>query len=415
MPITEIENALISADFATRQYDIYKKLREESPVYWSPTLNQWLVTAFDLVDEVLTNPHMFSSMGAELSHINNLDPAVREENAMLAYHFGVAQLNITDPPDHLRLRRAFGRSFVPRVVANFEGAITASANRLMEAATADDEIVDVVTQLAEPLPVEVVSEVVGVPRSHRVDIPSVTMDQRHFFGATPPDPNRARDFDQNLAKWHGLLTSWIDERRQQPRDDVLTRAAQMIDAGHLTLPEAIATCLHLIIAGNGTTTASIGNTAFLLISHPDQLAEVKEDERLIANCVEESLRFESPLPKDRRTAIETCELGGQIIQAGERVVCVLAAANRDPAHFEDPEKFDIHRSFTPQQQAAFGRGVHFCLGAPVARLETAVAIKSLLTHVPSPRLDPDFRPQWHTVTTHRGMISLPVRSCLTRE
>lgn len=112
--------------------------------------------------------------------------------------------------------------------------------------------------------------------------------------------------------------------------------------------------------------------------------------------------------------MENCELGGEVIQAGERVVCVLAAANRDPAHFEDPEMFDIHRSFTPQQHAAFGRGVHFCLGAPVARLEMAVAIKSLLAHVPAPRLDPDFRPEWHAVTTHRGMVSLPVRSTRTR-
>lgn len=415
MPIAEVENALVSGDFATRQYDIYRMLREEAPVYWSPALGQWLVTTFDLVDEVLTNPQRFSSMGAEMDHIDKLDPTAREENGMLADHFGVAQLNITDPPDHTRIRRAFGRSFVPRVVASFEERIEASADRLMRAAISHDEVIDVVSQLAEPLPVEVVSDVVGVPRSHRADIPSVTMDQRHFFGATPPDPARARHFGRNLAKWHGLLTSWIDERRRAPRDDVLTRAAQMIDGGHITLPEAIATCLHVIIAGNGTTTASIGNTAYLLLSHPDQLAAVEEDQTLIANCVEESLRFESPLPRDRRTAMETCELGGEVIHAGDRVVCVLAAANRDPEHFEDPERFDIHRSFTPQQHAAFGRGVHFCLGAPVARLEVEVAIRSLLAHVPAPRFHQGFQPDWHAVTTHRGMISLPVRPSPSRE
>ncbi len=415
MPIAEVENALVSGDFADRQHDIYRRLREESPVYWSPALGQWLVTTFDLVDEVLTNPRLFSSMGAEMGHINNLDAAVREENTMLVDHFGVAQLNITDPPEHTRIRRAFGRSFVPRAVASFEGGIRAAADRLMGASIADGEVVDVVSRLAEPLPVEVVSDVVGIPRSRRGDIPSVTMDQRHFFGTTPPDPGRAGHFGRNLAKWHELLTSWIDERRLRPRDDVLTRAAQMIDAGQLTLPEAIATCLHLIIAGNGTTTASIGNTAYLLLSHPEQLASLEEDETLIANCVEESLRFESPLPRDRRTALESCELGGEIIGAGERVVCVLAAANRDPAHFEDPDRFDIHRSYTPQQHAAFGRGIHFCLGAPVARLEVAVAIKSLLAHVPAPRLDPGFEPEWHSVTTHRGMVSLPIRSSRIRQ
>jgi len=190
----------------------------------------------------------------------------------------------------------------------------------------------------------------------------------------------------------------------------MTRAAEVVDSGAVTPDEAAATLLHFIIAGNGTTTALIGTVVFALLTHPEQLAEVQADPELIDNCIEETLRWEAPLPRDRRVAVADTTLGGVAIGAGERVYGVLAAANRDPAHFEDPDDFNIHRTFSARHHAAFGRGIHFCLGAPVARLEAAIALRRLLAHMPRPRLIDGFEPVWHDIATHRGLVSLPVEA-----
>jgi cytochrome P450 len=366
-----------------------------------------LVTTFDLVEEVLGEPGGYSSVGAEISHIAKLGSDDEAGASILAEHFGVAQLNIADPPDHTRIRRAFGRSFVPREIAGYEERMRSIATRLIDISGHNGSL-EAVSEFAEPLPVEVISDVIGVSEEHRAAIPGITLDQRFFFGENPPDHERARQFAESLRDWHRVLTEAIDHRRVQPSDDVLTRAARMIDDRRLTLTEALATCLHLIIAGNGTTTALIGNTLYLLLTHPEQMARVAANHALIAQAVEESLRFEAPLPRDRRIATRRAVLGGEVIHAGDRVVSVLAAANRDPLRFERPDEFDIDRSFTAAQHAAFGRGIHFCLGAPIARLEAKVAVEVFLTRYPSAALPDDFRPQWHPITTHRGLVSLPI-------
>ena len=408
----DIEDALGSAAFQHDPHPLYHQLRETAPVYWSAASQQWLVTSYDLVDEVLTQPATFSSVGAEQSHIARLDDETRADTPVLGEHFATPQLNITDPPDHTRIRRAFGRPFLPREIGRYGAPIASEARRLLEGAAASADGLDVVRDLAEPLPVHVIALIMGVPDSHFDAIAAVTLDQRHFFGTTPPSPDVARVFDDRLDTWHGWLAAWIDERRTAPRDDVLTRAAEMVDAGSLTTHEAIATCLHLIIAGNSTTTALIGNALYRLLASPEQLEMLAADPSAIANCIEETLRVEAPLPRDRRIAVRDCELGGVEIRAGDRVSAVLAAANRDPAQFERPDEFDIGRSFATHHHASFGRGIHLCLGAPVARLEAAVAVATFLDAVPSPRLVPAFEPDWHAVTTHHGMTTLPVTSGL---
>lgn len=407
-----IEDALGSAEFGRDPHPLYRHLRETAPVYWSPTSQQWLVTSYDLVDEVLGQPAAFSSVGAEQSHIARLDEATRAETQTLGVHFATPQLNITDPPDHKRIRRAFGRPFLPREVSRYEAPIAAATWRLLDDATASIRGLDIVRDLAEPLPVHVVALIMGVPESHLDEIRAVTLDQRHFFGTTPPPTTVAREFDHRLGAWLGWLAAWIDERRSAPRDDVFTRTAEMVDAGSITIHEAVATCLHLIIAGNSTTTALIGNAIYRLLASPEQLDTLTATPSLIGNCIEETLRLEAPLPRDRRIAVRDCRLGDAEIRAGDRVSAVLAAANRDPAQFEHPDEFDLGRSFTTHHHASFGRGIHLCLGAPVARLEAAVAVATFLEAVPSPRLVPGFEPDWHIVTTHHGMTTLPVASGL---
>ena len=403
----ELETALASELMRSDPHRVHRALRETAPVYYSATLGGWLVTSYDLVEEVLTDQRRFSSAGAETSFIDRLDPETARATPTLRRHFEAPQLNTSDPPDHTRIRRAFGRAFLTRNVAGYADRIEAAADELL-AAVHEASSFEVVSNFAEPLPVRVISEIIGVPASHQDRIPIVTMDQRYFFGTLRPNETTASQFDASLGEWHGLLSKWLHDRLVEPRDDVMTQAATVVEEGGLSLDEAIATLLHFIIAGNGTTTALIGNTVFALASHPDQLDALIDDPNLLGNCIEETLRWEAPLPRDRRVAVEKTTLDGNTINKGDKVYSVLAAANRDPAHFTDPDTFNIHRSFSAKHHATFGRGIHFCLGAPVARLETAIAVRRLLDHIPRLRLEPQFRPRWHDISTHRGLTTLPL-------
>lgn len=404
--IADIEERLADPSFQADPHPTYHELRRRAPVYWSERRGHWLVTSMDLVAEVLGNPADYSSVGFESRRIDQLSDGVASHAGRVADHFAILQLVSSDPPDHTRLRRAFGSQFLPRKVAPLAGMIRTAADRLLD--RADPMRPDIVADFAEPLPVEVISEVIGVPEDARSRIPVVTLDQREFFGAPTLGVDHARRFSETLEEWHGLLSSWMNERRRQPADDVLTRGAEMVDAGRISHDEAVTTILHLVIAGNGTTTALIGSAVYHILRHLDQARLLAEDPDRIPNAVEEALRFEAPLPTDRRIATRTTTLGDQTIAEGDLVMSVLAAANRDPAHFAEPDTFDVTRSFQESHHFAFGRGIHLCLGAPVARLEAAVALQALFDRFGVARIPEEFEPDWHAITTHRGLKTLPI-------
>jgi len=405
--IDEIEERLVHPLFQADPHSTYHILRGRAPVYWSERRNHWLVTSMDLVSEVLGNPADFSSVGFESEKIGQLPDDVANEAGRVRDHFATLQLVSSDPPDHTRIRRAFGSQFLPRRVAPLEGIIRAAAERLLDDAQPGQP--DIVTDYAEPLPVEVISEIIGIPQDARGRIPVVTLDQREFFGSPTLSIDHARRFSSTLEEWHGLLSAWMVDRRSSPKDDVLTRAAEVVDEGGVSHDEAVTTLLHLVIAGNGTTTALISNAAYHILRHPAQARLLALEPDRIPNAVEEVLRFEAPLPTDRRIATRTLTLGDQTISEGDLVMSALAAANRDPDHFSDPDVFDVTRSFRESHHFAFGRGIHLCLGAPVARLEASVAIKVLFERFGVARLRDGFEPDWHAITTHRGLRTLPIQ------
>jgi len=404
--VPDLDDLLVEPGFAADPHPTYHRLRDAAPILWSEHQGHWVVTSFDLVQEVLTQHETFSSVGFETRHIDRLPEPTRLAAVAVTAHFETLQMVSSDPPDHTRLRRAFGPGFLPRNVAGLAPMIRAIADRLLEGVDA----FDLMTDFAEPLPVEVVSEVVGIPGPDRARIPGLTLAQREFFGSANPSPKVAERYGEYLGSWRSSMRQWLDDRRANPADDILTRTAAMIDDGRISEAEAIATLLHLVVAGNGTTTALIGNLVYLLLSNPDQLTAVTHDRSLVPNAVEEALRFEAPLPRDRRIALHDVEIGGVTIRSGDLVMSVLAAANRDPAHFPDPDRFDVTRSFDGSHHVAFGRGIHLCLGAPVARLEASIALEAVLDHLPDPTFDGAFDPSWHAVATHRGLGSLPIRS-----
>ena len=405
--IDEIEELLAHPRFQADPHASYHIIRSRAPVYWSESRNYWLVTSMDLVGEVLGTPADFSSVGFESRKIAQLPHDVAAAAGPVDVHFSTNQLVSSDPPDHTRIRRAFGSQFLPRKVTPLDGMIRDAAERLLDASEPDRP--DIVSDLAEPLPVEVISEIIGVPREARDRIPVVTLDQREFFGSPTLNVDHARRFSSTLEEWHDLLSTWMAERRSSPRDDVLSRAAEVVDEGRVSHDEAVATVLHLVIAGNGTTTALISNAAYHILRHPTQARLLAAEPARIPNAVEEALRFEAPLPTDRRIATRTRTLGDQTILEGDLVMSGLAAANRDPGHFPDPDAFDVTRTFRESHHVAFGRGIHLCLGAPVARLEASVALAVMFERFGVARLLDGFEPDWHAITTHRGLRTLPIQ------
>ena len=405
--IAEIEERLADPSFQVDPHATYHMLRSQAPVYWSDSRNHWLVTSMDLVGQVLGTPADFSSVGFESRKIAQLPAEVAAAADRVDSHFNTTQLVSSDPPDHTRIRRAFGSQFLPRKVLPLTGIIREATERLLDAA--DPVQPDLVPDLAEPLPVEIISEIVGIPRDARDRIPIVTMDQREFFGSPALNIDHARRFSSTLEEWHELLSMWMAERRVSPKDDVLTRAAEVVDEGRVSHDEAVTTVLHLVIAGNGTTTALISNAAYHILNHPDQARLLAMEPDLIPNAVEEVLRFEAPLPTDRRIATRTLTLGDKTISKGDLVMSGLAAANRDPDHFPDPDSFDITRVFRESHHFAFGRGIHLCLGAPVARLEAAVALQVMFERFGVAKLPHGFEPDWHAIATHRGVRTLPIQ------
>lgn len=404
--IDEMEQRLADESFQTDPHATYHLLRSRDPVYWSESRNHWLVTSMDLVSQVLGNPTDFSSVGFESRKIAQLPSEVASAAGRVDAHFATLQLVSSDPPDHTRIRRAFGSQFLPRKVVSLEPMIRQAAERLLDAASPVQP--DIVSDYAEPLPVEVISEIVGVPPEARERIPVVTLDQREFFGSPTLNVDHARRFSSTLEEWHDLLSAWMGDRRSSPKDDVLTRAAEVVDEGRITHDEAVTTLLHLVIAGNGTTTALISNAVYHILRHPAQARLLAAEPDRIPNAVEEVLRFEAPLPTDRRIATRSLKLGDKTISKGDLVMSGLAAANRDPDHFPDPDVFDVTRSFRESHHFAFGRGIHLCLGAPVARLEAAVALEVMFDRFGVAQLPDGFEPDWHAITTHRGLRTLPI-------
>ena len=409
--LPDVEEALASRAFHRNPHPVYRALREEMPVYWSGLLKQWLVTSYDLVEEVLLNPTAFSNYGFESSYIERLPTGFLIEVDTLRHHWKQEGLMHSGRPKHTRLRRAVGPSFTPTVVSRLEARIQARVTHLLQNAKArNDQQCEVIQGLAQPLPVTVIADVLGVPERHRDRFPVWSASVLRFFGSPQPDPGNAAELDANLVEWRQLVGDLLRSRSRSPRDDFLTTVARAIDNGEMSAEDGLVICVHLLIAGHETTTNLIGNTIHCLVTHPNQLEEARRSAEALQSAVEETLRYEPPIARIRRVCAESYELGGVLIRKGEPVVAVVAAAHRDPRRFQRPDEFDLHREMPKRGHFAFGLGPHFCLGASLARLETVVAVQQFLDRFPRVRLAPSTAPAWRESINHRGLESLLVET-----
>jgi pimeloyl-[acyl-carrier protein] synthase len=374
--------------FREDPYPLYHYLHASAPVQWNEVLGAWTLARYSDVVESLTD--------ARLSAERSLQPG---ENYWVARSMLVA-----DPPDHTRLRALVQKAFTPRMVDQLRPRIVAIVGELLDRIADRGGEFDVIDDLAYPLPVVVIAELLGVPPQERA-----TFHESSAALAASLDPlvsaERMDQANEAREELHRFFRSIIAERRHEPRADLISALVAVEERGDiLTEPELVVMCTLLLIAGHETTVNLIGNGTLALLQHPDELARLRGDRSLIGTAVEELLRFDSPVQMTARVAREPLEIGGQSIDAGDFVLPLLGAANRDPQQFQDPDRLDLGR--TPNPHVGFGRGIHFCLGAPLARLEGQIVIDALVQRFPNLKLvgQPVRRDQ----ITLRGLRSLPV-------
>jgi pimeloyl-[acyl-carrier protein] synthase len=380
-------------------YRIYRHLHEKDPVHRSELLKGLVLTRHADVSMVLRDARF------RVSNDNlEQDPfAAQRQSSPYAKWFQKSLLEL-DPPVHTRLRSLVSRAFTPRAIEAMRPRIAAIVDELLDA-VAQRGHMDLITDLAYPLPVTVIAEMLGVPAEDRDHFKRWSDD---LGAALDPilTPEVLKRADRSTLELQEYLAGIVAARRRQPREDLISALIAVQEQGDtLSDEELYATCMLLLAAGNETTTNLIGNGMLALLRNPDQLQRLREDPCLIEPAVEELLRYDSPVQMTGRIATEALEIGGKPVKKGEFVITLLGAANRDPEQFPNPDRLDIAR--TPNRHVSFGMGIHFCLGAPLARVEGAIAINALVSRLPGMRLTQS-NPAWRKTILLRGLTSLPV-------
>ncbi|MCY4104302.1 MAG: cytochrome P450 [bacterium] len=410
-----VEAALHPPSFTTDPYPVYDRLRAEAPVYWSPYFQQWLVTQGELVTEIARTWEIFSSVGWDSFFLSQLPDDLRPQIPTVIDHFRTVNISTQDPPVHTRLRRLLSKAFTPRRIAMLEGKVRARAERLLDDLGDGDGggavSFDLIESLAYPLPVAVIGELYGVGDSDHADLKRWSKAVVAYTGSSVAHPHLAKELDVALAEFRAYLRALVVERRQRPRDDLLSDLVDAVDEGdRLNEDELVATSINLLFAGHETTTNLIGNGTLSLLRHPEQLATLRRQPELLPGAVEELLRYDSPVQRVRR--ITTCDIliGGREIPKGTPVTAFLGSANRDPALWDRPDELDVTRPDVFPM--SFGGGPHYCIGAALARLEGRVAFEMLLERFAELHLVDSFQNRWHPNVAFRGLVELPLRGVL---
>jgi cytochrome P450 len=397
-------------------------MAEETPIYFNPWDPAFRDNPYPHYGALLAGPPRVVDAGAfkialvaryadvirvmhDHEYFSNLGPPPPPE-AYQGRLAGSRNLLGTDPPVHSQLRRLVSRDFTPRRIRELEPRIREIAAEILDKAERTGQF-DVVKDLGNVLPVTVIAEMLGVPAELNATFKEWSdklIDAGNNLPGTPTPPDVIKTLD--------ALTDYfereIEKRRKNPGPDLVSALVQAHDTGDvLSSADLLNFVSLLLIAGNETTTNLIGNGTLALMRNPDQLALLRSNRALLPGAIEEMLRYDGPVQSTARFPKQATNVGGTEIPAGAIAFVVLAAANRDPAKFPSPEKFDIKRE--PNEHVAFGEGIHFCIGAPLARLEASIAFGAMLDRFPSLRFkDPDLQPKYKGSYILRGIESLPM-------
>lgn len=394
---------LASPAFFSDPYPVYAALRRDDPVHWSDVLQSWVLTRYDDVVAALRDPRL-SSAGRMTQLLDQLPLPFRDEVRWIDDHYA-ATLPFMMPPDHTRVRALVNKTFTPRVVEALRGTIEQTVDALLDQASSAGAF-DVMGGLAYPLPIIIISALVGVPAAEREQFKQWTYDIIGIFSSGRVLTDSVERGRRALVETRAYLSDLIAARRGQPQDDLTSTLVAVEEQGRgLSAEEVLANCVTLFVAGHETTNGLIGNGLAALLRHPAQLEQLRREPALIESAVDEFLRYDGSLQRNWRLATVDLEIGGQTIRQGEMVSQMLGSANRDPAQFADPDRLDLTRANT--RQLGFGHGLHYCVGAPLARLETEIAINTLLRRFPRLRLASDAL-TWRADYTFRSLVALPV-------
>ena len=406
-PEIDLDHAdLLSEEAVADPYPLLAALREHDPVHWSTKYRSWFVTRFDDVSASLRDGRFSSDRITPYRRAKlegpGIDPALRSA-------FGVLEnwMVFKDPPDHTRLRKLLSRAFTPRAVSRIRPRVAEIADELLDAAVADGAgRTDLIRDVSYPLTASVIAEMLGVPRTDQDRFKDWSDQITGLVFGGMSDADRHTVGANGMAELTEYLSDLVTAHERRPADDLLSALITARDDDDaLSHDEVISTGVLLLFAGHETTTNLIGSGMLALLRHPEQRRLLDTDPALMASAVEEILRFDGPAKTVARVMSSDVELRGRTLRRGQRVFLSPSAGNRDPEVFHEPDTFDITRR--QGRQLGFGVGMHYCLGAPLARLEASVAIPRVLERLPGLRFSDD-RLQWAPVLLSRGMHSFPV-------
>jgi cytochrome P450 len=384
-----------SPAFVDDPYPVLAALRENGPVLWHEPMGVWLATTHDAVSQVLRN-RSFGRLWTDHQPASQMEP-------FNALHRN--QMMENEPPTHTRLRRlvaaAFGRGHVERMRPRIESLAASMVDALP---SGPGETFDLLGDYAEPMPVYVIADLLGVPRDDHALLRDWSQAIVHMYEPGVGALTKAAAIEASTA-FSDYVRGVVEQRRSSPGDDLITDLIEARDEGsRLSDDELVASVVLLLNAGHEASVNVFGNGYHALLEHPEQLARLVSGEVPVETALEELIRYDAPLQMFERTATADVEVSGQLVRSGQKIACLMGSANRDAAAFDRPDAFDVGRD--PNPHVGFGMGLHFCLGAPLARLELQISLRALLDRFPELRLagESPRRPTW----VLRGYESIPV-------
>ncbi len=389
--------------FIADPYPVYRRLRDEHPILWNPETNQWLVSRHADLNRLLRDRRLGRTYLHQATHAEFGRPEPPAAHAPF-HELNDAGMLDHEPPDHTRLRRLVLTAFTPRTVEAMRGRIQGIVDGLIDELGGAGEI-DLIADYVEPLPVTVIAELLGVPEADRHLLRPWSADFCLMYEIDPSEASARKAVAASL-EFGAYLRELLAERRKRPGDDLISALAAVADNGDtLTETELIATCVLLLNAGHEASVNGAGNGWWTLLRHPGALARLRAEPALMPTALEELLRFDTPSTLFERWVLEPVEVAGVELPRGAEIALLFGSANRDPAAFDRADDLDLARS--PNPYISFGAGIHYCLGAPLAKLELGIAFETLLRR--APRLELVETPRWKPTFVLRGLEALRVR------
>jgi cytochrome P450 len=390
--------------FVADPYPAYAELRARGRVHYNEETDQWLVPHHADVSALLRDRRFGRTYLHRATH-EEMGRPEDSEHTLPFWHVIRNGILDMEPPDHTRVRRLAAKAFTPRTVERLRSRIQAFMDGLVDRVEGAGEF-DLISEIAEPLPVTVIAELLGVPEPDRHLLRPWSADICRMYELNPTEED-GRIASRAAMEFSDYLRGLIRERRERPGEDLISKMVHVVDQGdQLTEDECIGTCVLLLNAGHEASVNLAGNGWWALFRHPDRLRQLRENHGLVPTALEELMRFDTPLQMFERWVLEDAEVCGVPIPKGSELALLFGSANRDPAEFDRPDELDLARD--PNPHMSFGAGIHFCLGAPLARLELQISFEMLLRRLP--RMELVAEPTWRPGYIIRGLRELRVRA-----